>query len=63
MAGAMIISKKTARIGFEWKSEKDIWKKINEELKELKEAISLQKEKESEEELGDLLFTIVNIAR
>jgi MazG family protein len=57
---AFLISTKVARVGFDWESEDDIWKKFQEELDEFREA-STQEQKE--EEFGDLLFTIVNIAR
>ncbi len=57
---ANLISTKVARIGFDWETEKDVWKKLEEELKEFQEAASPE---QKEEELGDILFTIVNIAR
>lgn len=57
---ANLISTKVARIGFDWETEKDVWKKLDEELKEYQEADSPEKK---EEEMGDILFTIVNIAR
>src|SRR5262245_60933384 len=57
---ANLISTKVARIGFDWKSEKDVWTKFREELNEFQEAKSPE---EKEEELGDILFTLVNIAR
>jgi MazG family protein len=57
---AYLISTKVARVGFDWETEQDIWKKFEEELNEFREA-STQEEKE--EEFGDLLFTFVNIAR
>ncbi len=62
-SAAMLISKKTARIGFEWDSFNELWKKVIEELKELKEAVDSTDKKNIEEELGDLLFTLVNVGR
>lgn len=64
---ALKVSKKAAREGFEWKDENDLWNAFENELKELKEVTALNnnhrtKEK-LEEELGDLLFMIVNLAR
>jgi len=54
------IQKKMASVGFDWESVEGAWKKLEEELKELKEA----KDKKSiEEELGDVLQAIVNLAR
>ena len=63
ISGAMEISKKAANAGFEWKSIEGIWDKVNEELKELKEALLEQDFTNAQEELGDLMFTLVNIAR
>ena len=55
---ALKVSKKAAREGFEWKKEADIWKTLNSEVKEFKAT-----SKNKSEEIGDVLFTIVNIAR
>ena len=57
---ANLISSKVARVGFDWEKEEDIWKKFEEELSEFREANS---QKEKEQEMGDILFTLVNIAR
>ena len=56
---ALKTSKKAAREGFEWKKEADIWKTLDSEIKEFKSASKNKKA----DELGDILFTIVNIAR
>ncbi len=60
---AMIISKKAARNGFEWSKVDQIWDKLYEELEELKEAIKKNKSSIAECEIGDVLFTLINIAR
>jgi tetrapyrrole methylase family protein/MazG family protein len=57
---AYLISTKVARVGFDWDSESDVWKKFNEELNEFREASTADAK---EEEFGDVLFTLVNIAR
>lgn len=57
---ANLISTKVARVGFDWEKESDVWKKLDEELKEYQEADTPKKK---EEEMGDILFTVVNIAR
>ena len=64
------ISTKVARVGFDWKSVEDIFGKLEEEVDELREAISLHTGSNDEadhtrvrEELGDLLFVVTNIAR
>jgi MazG family protein len=64
------ISTKVARVGFDWTQIKDIFEKLQEEVDELREAISLHADTNAEadhaqvrEEIGDLLFVITNIAR
>lgn len=60
---AMRLTEKAARVGFDWRNTEDVFEKLTEEIGELKEAIAKGAEKEVEHELGDLLFTIANIAR
>lgn len=62
MAG-MKISKKAAAAGFEWENVEGVWDKFEEELGEFKEALAKSDKEHQQEELGDLLFTIINIAR
>ncbi len=57
---ALMISSKVVRVGFEWETEQDVWRKLEEEIQEFKEAGT---DEERAEELGDILFTMVNIAR
>ena len=61
--GAQIISKKASQNGFEWNSIDEIWDKLFEELEELKDALKENNPLKSEAELGDVLFTLINIAR
>ena len=67
LAGAMTISKKAAAAGFEWDGIDGVWDKVHEELDELKEAVDEARASgdraHAQEELGDLLFTLVNVAR
>ena len=63
LAGAMTISKKAAKTGFEWDDMAGVWDKVHEELDELKEAVASGDKAHAQEELGDLLFTLVNVAR
>ena len=63
LAGAMTISKKAAKAGFEWDDMAGVWAKVHEELDELKEAVISGNQSHAQEELGDLLFTLVNVAR
>jgi tetrapyrrole methylase family protein/MazG family protein len=57
------LTQKASRAGFDWPDLKGILKKLDEEMKELRETLSLQKRNRIREEIGDLLFVIVNIAR
>ena len=67
LAGAMTISKKAAAAGFEWDAMAGVWEKVHEELDELKEAVAEAEASgdtaHAQEELGDVLFTLVNVAR
>lgn len=62
MAG-MKISQKAAAAGFEWDNVEGVWDKFNEELDEFRQALEEKDKAEQEAELGDLLFTLINIAR
>ncbi|AFY75586.1 MazG family protein [Pleurocapsa sp. PCC 7327] len=62
MAG-MKISQKAAAAGFEWDNVEGVWEKFEEELAELKEALQTEDKTHQEAELGDVLFTLINIAR
>lgn len=63
LTSAMKISKKAAASGFEWENIEGVWDKFNEELDEFKEALASNNKVHQQEELGDLLFTIINLAR
>ena len=57
------ITKKAAKVGFDWENTDQIFDKLSEEVAELKNAIDTRDEGEVGEEIGDLLFVIVNLAR
>ena len=57
------LQKRAARVGFDWSDIQDVFAKYEEEIVELKEAITAQNRKHVLEELGDVLFSVVNIAR
>jgi len=52
-----------ATYGFDWSKIKEVLKKLKEELKEFDLAVKKGDRKKTEEELGDILFTLVNISR
>lgn len=58
------IQEKASGVGFDWEKGEQVWDKVKEELDELKEVVEKNDSlKRKEEELGDLLFAIVNYAR
>ncbi|MGB3525944.1 MAG: nucleoside triphosphate pyrophosphohydrolase [Flavobacteriales bacterium] len=62
MVKAIRIQDKARGVGFDWEHRDQVWEKVNEELAELKEEVEADSPKQAEE-LGDLLFSIVNYAR
>jgi len=57
------IQEKAKQVGFEWENKEDVWKKVEEEISELKEAIQLDSKEKIDEEFGDVLFSLINYAR
>lgn len=60
---AIKLQKRAARVGFDWPSADAVLDKINEELGEAKEALTTGDTDHIEDELGDLLFAVTNLAR
>lgn len=56
---------KAAQVGFEWKYSEDVWEKVMEELRELHDVIEDENEsiERKTEEMGDVLFSLINYAR
>jgi XTP/dITP diphosphohydrolase len=63
MVKALRLQDKSRQVGFEWKVAEDVWKKVEEEFGELKDAVGGGSQDEIEAEFGDLLFSLVNYAR
>ena len=63
LSQAYDLTKKASRLGFDWPDIEGVLEKMDEEIGELREALLLQDRKKICEELGDLLFVMVNIAR
>jgi len=57
------LTEKASRVGFDWKEVAQVRAKLDEELRELDEAIAKKSRDELEHELGDVLFTVANLAR
>ncbi len=60
LSQAQEIQRRAARVGFDWKDIQGVWKKVEEELGEIHRANNPE---EMAHEIGDLLFTVVNLAR
>ncbi len=57
------LTKKASKVGFDWENVEQIFDKLDEETSELKAAIDGKNKDEMKEEIGDLLFVVVNLAR
>ncbi|MGO9309253.1 MAG: nucleoside triphosphate pyrophosphohydrolase [Spirochaetia bacterium] len=60
---AFKLQKKAAKVGFDWPGPQQVWAKIDEELNELRTAVQNGGPGETEAELGDFLFSVVNLSR
>lgn len=60
---AQEIQRKVRKVGFDWEKAEEAFDKVEEEWREFREACLANQQAEMEEELGDLLFSIVNISR
>lgn len=57
------LQEKASKVGFDWKDKKEVWKKVEEEIREFRAAERKGNKAEVENELGDLLFALVNYTR
>ncbi|WP_439102637.1 nucleoside triphosphate pyrophosphohydrolase [Congregibacter sp.] len=60
---AQKLQKRASRVGFDWPGVDPVLDKVDEELQELREALAQNDKSAMEDELGDLLFTVVNLSR
>lgn len=63
MVKACRIQEKARGVGFDWENSDQVFEKVEEELREFKQAIDEQSPEEIESEFGDLLFSLVNFSR
>jgi XTP/dITP diphosphohydrolase len=69
MVQAMRLQEKASQVGFDWENSDQVWEKVKEELGEVEEVQGMRheaggtREEKLEEELGDLMFSVVNFAR
>jgi XTP/dITP diphosphohydrolase len=58
------MQEKAAQVGFDWATSDQVWGKVEEELEELKaELVQTDNQEKSQQEFGDLLFSLINLAR
>ncbi|MBE2229533.1 MAG: nucleoside triphosphate pyrophosphohydrolase [Chitinophagaceae bacterium] len=60
---AMRLQEKAKQVGFEWENREQVWDKVEEEIGELKTALEGGDPVKTEEEFGDLVFSLINYAR
>jgi MazG family protein len=60
---AIRLQEKSRQVGFEWNNIQEVWKKVEEEKRELEEAVIAGNQDQIEEEFGDLMFSMINYAR
>ena len=63
MIKALRLQEKSKQVGFEWSNKAQVWDKVKVEMEELKEAEKSGIQDKIEDEMGDLLFSLINFAR
>jgi MazG family protein len=63
MVKAIRLQEKSRQVGFEWDTREQVWEKVEEEERELMEAVQSGDASQIEEEFGDLMFSMINYAR
>jgi len=57
------LQEKARQVGFEWDRKEQVWDKVKEEMEELQVAVEKENQQEAENELGDVMFSLINYAR
>ena len=57
------MQEKAANVGFDWEKKEDVWSKVKEEISEVENEMRSGNKADFEKEFGDLLFSLVNVAR
>jgi len=63
MLKAVRIQEKVRGVGFDWDDSQQVWEKVQEELEELKVEVQAGDKEKTEQEFGDLLFSLINYSR
>ncbi len=57
------LQEKASKVGFDWEKKEDVWKKVMEEIEELKKVENKRDHEKIEKEMGDIFFSLVNYSR
>ncbi len=57
------IQDKARSVGFDWEEREQVWDKVKEEISEFEDEVNKENKEDMEKELGDVLFSLVNVAR
>jgi XTP/dITP diphosphohydrolase len=57
------LQEKAKQVGFEWDNREQVWEKVEEEMREMKEAVAAADQERIEDEFGDVMFSLINYAR
>ena len=63
MVKALRLQEKAKQVGFEWDTREQVWDKVHEEMEELQTVVHQDDKDQMENELGDVLFSLINYAR
>ena len=63
LSQAYHLTRKASRVGFDWPNIEGVLNKLDEEMREFREALSLQDRRRIREEIGDILFVMANVSR
>jgi tetrapyrrole methylase family protein/MazG family protein len=63
LSQAYQLTQRASKVGFDWPSMEGVLNKLDEEMREFREALSLQNRRRIREEIGDLLFVMANVSR
>jgi len=63
LSQAYVLTRKASRVGFDWPNIEGVLNKLDEEMREFREALSLRDRRKIREEIGDILFVMANVSR
>jgi tetrapyrrole methylase family protein/MazG family protein len=63
LARAQRVTERASSFGFDWPAVEPVWQKVEEEMEELKAAVSSRDKTRSRDEMGDLFLSLVNLSR